>query len=259
MAAEGAAPAVLVEGLTKRFGAVTALSDVSFEVRRGEVFGVLGSNGAGKSTALKTVCGLLRPDRGRVVVAGVDALRDPVEAKRRIGFLPEAPALYDQLTGREFLEMLGTLRGMRPPELDERVGKLLEAMELEAFQDCNIGTYSRGMRQKLALSSAILHDPEVLVLDEPLSGLDPRFAKLIKGWLRERAEDGGSVLMSTHVTSSAEELCDRVAVLDRGRVLVTGAVAEVLEAAGAGNLEDAFVAIVGGRRWVRSPFSRRTP
>ncbi len=263
------APAVLVEGLTKRFGPVTALSGVSFEVRRGEVFGILGSNGAGKSTTLKTICGLLRPDAGRVVVAGVDVVRSPVEAKRRVGFLPELGRVIGSQSrehreraepaDREFLEMLGTLRGMRAPLLDERVRELLEAMELEAFQDCNIGTYSRGMRQKLAFSSAILHNPEVLVLDEPLSGLDPRYAKLIKSWLRERARDGGSVLMSTHVTSSAEELCDRVAVLDRGRILANGSVSEVLEAAGARNLEDAFVSLVGGGRWASSPFSRRTP
>lgn len=258
VAPESDAPAILVERLTKRFGSVTALTDVSFEVRRGEVFGLLGSNGAGKTTTLKMVCGLLRPDEGRVLVRGVDVARSPVEAKALLGYLPEAPALYDQLTGREFLEMVGTLRGMRPPLLHERIHELLEAMELEAFQWNNIGTYSRGMRQKLAFCAALIHDPAILVLDEPLSGLDPRFGKLFKMWIRERSGNGGAVLMSTHITTNAEELCDRVAVLDRGRVLASGTVSEVMEAAGAKTLEDAFVALVGGGRWARLPSSQRT-
>jgi len=254
----GAGPAISVGHLTKRFGGLVAVDDLSFDVGRGQIFGLLGSNGAGKTTTLKVLTGLLRPDSGRVRIDGVDVLRRPVEAKRRIGFLPEAPALYDQLTAREFLEMIGTLRSMEQARLDARIGELLEMMELSEFAKSNVGTFSRGMRQKLAFASAVLHSPAILVLDEPLSGLDPRFGKLFKDWIRGHAGGGGSVLMSTHVTSNAEEMCDRVAVIDRGRVLAAGPVRGVLEASGTKTLEDAFVALVGGSRWPRSPSSQRT-
>ena len=254
MASSGADyPAIGVAHLTKRFGSLLAVDDLSFEVERGQLFGLLGSNGAGKTTALKVLTGLLRPDQGSVTVDGVDVLRRPVEAKRRIGFLPEAPALYDLLTAKEFLEMIGTLRGMSPGKLDRRTDELLEMMELSEFAKNNIGTYSRGMRQKLAFASAVIHEPKILILDEPLSGLDPRFGKLFKGWIKDLTGSGGSVLMSTHVTGNAEELCDRVAIIDRGKVLATGTVREVLSAAGAQTLEDAFVTLVGGNRWQRSP------
>jgi ABC-type multidrug transport system ATPase subunit len=155
--------------------------------------------------------------------------------------------------------MIGTLRGMEQAPLDRRIGELLEMMELSDFSQNNIGTFSRGMRQKLAFSSAVMHEPGILILDEPLSGLDPRFGKFFKNWIREHSKNGGSVLMSTHVTSNAEELCDRVAVVDRGKVLSAGSVKEVLEASGTKTLEDAFVALVGGSRWQRSPSLPQTP
>jgi len=259
MAASGPAePAISVGHLTKRYGDLVAVDDLSFEVGRGRIFGLLGSNGAGKTTTLKVLTGLLRPDTGSVRVDGVDALKSPVEAKRRIGFLPEAPALYDQLSAREFLEMIGTLRDMEPGRLDRRIGELLDRMELSEFSQNNIGTFSRGMRQKLAFASAVVHEPNILILDEPLSGLDPRFGKLFKDWIKAHSGKGGSVLMSTHVTANAEELCDRVAVIDRGRLLAAGSVREVLEGSGTRTLEDAFVALVGGNRWQRSPSSPPT-
>jgi ABC-type multidrug transport system ATPase subunit len=243
--------AITVEHLTKRFGMLLAVDDLSLEVNQGEIFGILGSNGAGKTTTLKVLTGLLRPDAGQVEVGGVDVLKSPSEAKGKMGFLPEAPALYDQLTGKEFLEMIGTLRGMEPGRLDQRINSLLDTMELADFGDRNVGTYSRGMRQKLAFASAIIHEPGILILDEPLSGLDPRFGKLFKSWIRDHADGGGAVLMSTHVTANAEQMCDRVAVMDKGRVLTSGAVKDVLALAGARSLEDAFVALVGGSRSAR--------
>jgi ABC-2 type transport system ATP-binding protein len=251
-------PAISVEHLTKRFGKLLAVDDLTLQVMPGEIFGLLGSNGAGKTTTLKVLSGLLRPDGGRVEVAGIDVLLNPVGAKGRIGFLPEAPALYDQLSGKEFLEMIGTLRNIAPKSLDERIGRLLETMELTASRDQNVGTYSRGMRQKLAFASAIIHEPQILILDEPLSGLDPRFGKLFKTWIREHARAGKAVLMSTHVTANAEQMCDRVAVMDKGRLLASGTVPDVLASAGAKSLEDAFVTLVGGNRWPRSPSSPPT-
>lgn len=254
----GGRPAIMVEHLTKRFGKLLAVEDLSIEVGWGQIFGILGSNGAGKTTTLKVLVGLLRPDTGRVEIDGMDVLKDPVGAKARIGFLPEAPALYDQLSGKEFLEMIGTLRGMEPDRLDARIAQLLDMMELTVSQDRNVGTYSRGMRQKLAFASAIIHEPGILILDEPLSGLDPRFGKLFKEWIREHADSGKSVLMSTHVTANAEQMCDRVAVMDRGRLVGAGTVKEVLASVQAGTLEDAFVALVGGKAWPRSRSSPRT-
>jgi len=251
-------PAIMVEHLSKRFGKVLAVDDLSLEVADGEIFGILGSNGAGKTTTLKVLCGLLRPDGGRVEVAGIDVLQNPVEAKGKIGFLPEAPALYDQLSGKEFLEMIGTLRGIEPGRLGKRIDDLLESMELTASRDRNVGTYSRGMRQKLAFASAIIHEPGILILDEPLSGLDPRFGKLFKCWIKEHAMAGRSVLMSTHVTANAEQMCDKVAIMDKGRLLCSGKVADVMASAEARSLEDAFVTLVGGNRWPRSPSSQPT-
>jgi ABC-2 type transport system ATP-binding protein len=252
-------PAIAVEHLTKRFGKVLAVDDLSLQVFPKEIFGILGSNGAGKTTTLKVICGLLRPDGGRVEVAGIDVLGNPSEAKGKMGFLPEAPALYDQLTGKEFLEMIGTLRGIGPKRLDERIRQLLETLELTPSRDRNVGTYSRGMRQKLAYASAVIHEPGILVLDEPLSGLDPRFGKIIKAWIREHAESGGSVLMSTHITANAEQMCNKVAVMDRGRLLASGSIENVMAFAKAKSLEDAFVALVGGKRWPRSPSLPQTP
>jgi ABC-2 type transport system ATP-binding protein len=251
-------PAIAVEHLTKRFGKLMAVDDLSLEVGQGEIYGILGSNGAGKTTTLKVLCGLLRPDSGRVEVAGIDVLEDPVQAKGKIGFLPEAPALYDQLSGKEFLEMIGTLRGIETKRLDRRINQLLETMELTASMDRNVGTYSRGMRQKLAFASAVIHEPDILILDEPLSGLDPRYGKLFKTWIREHAAAGRSVLMSTHVTANAEQMCDKVAVMDKGKLLASGTVRDVLASAEALSLEDAFVTLVGGNRWPRSPSSPPT-
>jgi len=251
--------AILIANLTKRFGSLKAVDDISFSIEEGEVFGILGSNGAGKTTTLKIICGLLKPDLGSVRVAGIDALRDPVGAKRVVGYLPEAPALYDLLTGREFLEMIGTLRGMKGIALKKRIDELLDILELASFQNKNVGTYSRGMRQKLAFSASVMHDPAILILDEPLTGLDPRFGKLFKEWIKDHAKDGNTVLLSTHVTSTAEEICDRIGIIHGGKLLKLGSVKEVLEASGTGNLEDAFVALVGGKEWRRLPSTRRTP
>jgi len=251
--------AILIANLTKRFGSLKAVDDISFSIEEGEVFGILGSNGAGKTTTLKIICGLLKPDLGSVRVAGIDALRDPVGAKRVVGYLPEAPALYDLLTGREFLEMIGTLRGMKGIALKKRIDELLDILELASFQNKNVGTYSRGMRQKLAFSASVMHDPAILILDEPLPGLDPRFGKLFKEWIKDHAKDGNTVLLSTHVTSTAEEICDRIGIIHGGKLLKLGSVKEVLEASGTGNLEDAFVALVGGKEWRRLPSTRRTP
>jgi ABC-type multidrug transport system ATPase subunit len=232
--------------LTKVFGSVIAVDNITFEVRRGEVFGLLGTNGAGKTTTMKVFACLLRPTSGMAFVDGIDVTARPMEVKRRIGYMPETPALYEKLTGREFLQMLGTLRGLGGTELAGRVDEFDRSLELGAALDLEIGTYSKGMRQRVAFASALLHRPPALVLDEPTSGLDPRFAKLVKGWIREYANRGNTVLMSTHVTEIAESLCDRVAVIHKGRIAAMDAPRALRESAGVATLEDAFVRIVEG-------------
>ena len=237
-----------VQNLTKSFGKVVAVYDLSFEVRTGEVFGLLGTNGAGKTTTMKILATLLKPTAGKAFVDAVDVVQFPMEVKRRIGYLPEMPSLYEKLTAREFLQMLGSLREMEPAALRRRLGYLEKALEMGEFLDLEIGTYSKGMRQRVAFASAVLHEPPILILDEPTSGLDPRFAKLVKGWVRDYARGGRTVLMSTHVTEIAESLCDRTAVIHKGQIAAMDTPTALKERLGAATLEDVFVRLVEPRR-----------
>lgn len=236
-----------VRNLTKMYEKFLAVDNVSFKVNRGEVVGLLGSNGAGKSTIIKMFPRLLVPTSGRVFVNGIEVSKDPYKAKGMIGFLPESPDLYDNLTGREFLEMMGKLRDMAPEPLAEKVDGYERLFELGHQMDSLIGTYSKGMRQKIAFSSALLHDPDCLVLDEPTSGLDPRFGKIVKGLIKEFCTKEKAVLMSTHITTIAESLCDRVLIIHKGEIKVIGTIQEIKEMTSTGTLEDAFVQVVGAK------------
>ena len=231
--------------LTKRYGDVTAVDAVDLEVSPGEIFGLLGSNGAGKTTMMKVFMTLLRPDGGSAFVDGRDVTRDSLAVRSLLGYVPENPSLYEKLTGAEFLHLLATLRGI--PE--DAAGPLIDAaaklFRLDRELELEMDAYSRGMRQKMALAAATFHRPKGLVLDEPTNGLDPRFTKILKAHLREFAADGGTVLLSTHITEVAEAICDRVAVVHDGRVVALGTVDEVQSRVGASNLEDAFVLLVG--------------
>jgi len=247
---------VKVEHLTKRFGTYVAVDDISFEAREGEVFGILGSNGAGKTTTMKMICGLLAPSSGRILFRGRDVMTHKRYVKGRMGFLPETPNLYESITGYEFLDLMGTLRGIGKEELEGRIAHLAEVMELKEQINDQLGTYSKGMRQKIAFAAATIHDPKVLVLDEPTSGLDPRFGRYFKTWIRQNATRGRCVIMSTHFTLIAEEICDRVAVMNKSRIIGTGTIAELKEAHGVDSLEKAFMAIVGGRKWDQVPSLR---
>jgi len=219
--------------------------DISFEVHRGEVFGLLGSNGAGKSTTIKMLCGLLKPTRGSVSVAGVDLARKPLQAKAMLGYLPENPVLYDRLTGMEMLELVGALRKLSPRLLRQRAKYYSEALGLGGQMQSEVGTYSKGMRQKLAIAMTLVHDPEVVLLDEPAAGLDPRYTRLLKEWVRNISQGGHTVLLSTHITEMAASLCDRIAVIDHGRLLSVGTVPELLSSTSSPTLEDAFIRLVG--------------
>ena len=236
---------IRVQGLTRYYGKLCAVRDISFEVHRGEVFGLLGSNGAGKSTTIKMLCGLLKPTRGSVSVAGVDLARKPLQAKAMLGYLPENPVLYDRLTGMEMLELVGALRKLSPKLLRQRAKYYSEALGLGGQMQSEVGTYSKGMRQKLAIAMTLVHDPEVVLLDEPAAGLDPRYTRLLKEWVRNLSQGGHTVLLSTHITEMASSLCDRIAVIDHGRLLSVGTVPELLSSTSSPTLEDAFIRLVG--------------
>ena len=233
----------MLHGLAKRFGAVDAVKGLDLEVRAGEVFGFLGPNGAGKTTTLRMMVGLLRPTAGRVLIDGYDVAKATQAAKARLAFVPDEPHLFDGLTGREFLEFIGDLYRV-PRDLQEaRAARLVEQFDLGDYLDAAIGGYSHGTRQKLALVGALLHEPANLLLDEPTVGLDPRAAYVLKTTLRQRADAGGTVLLSTHILEIAEGLCDRVGILDHGRLLAVGTLEELRARLGdpAASLEALFL------------------
>ena len=236
---------IQVQGLTRYYGSLCAVRDVTFQVNRGEVFGLLGSNGAGKSTTIKMLCGLLKPTRGSVQIAGVDLARHPLRAKAKLGYLPENPVLYDRLTGAEMLELVGALRKLSPKLLRQRSEYYAQALGLGDKLQAEVGTYSKGMRQKLGIAMTLVHDPEVVLLDEPAAGLDPRYTRLLKEWVRNLSQSGHTVLLSTHITEMAASLCDRIAIIDHGRLLSVGTVPELLAATSCSSLEDAFIRLVG--------------
>src|SRR6202049_1043945 len=215
-------PTIRANGLTKHFGKLAAVRDLTLEVGAGEVFGFLGPNGAGKTTTIRMLTGLVRPTSGTALVAGYDVAREPQEVKRRVGFLAETPDLYAKLSGREFLAFMGGLYEVPPTLARQRADRLLSLFELAEKADELVETYSHGMRQKLALAGAMLHEPPVLFLDEPTSGLDPRAARLVKDLLVALVERGHTVFLSTHVLEIAEHLCHRVGIIDHGQLMATG-------------------------------------
>ncbi len=230
-----------VTSLARRFGRVQAVADVSLGVAPGEIVGFLGANGAGKTTTLRCVAGLLAPDAGRITVAGADLAREPRVAKARLGLVADRPFLYDTLSAREFLAFVAALYDLPAAAAERRAEGLLERFGLAADAGRLLEGYSLGMRQKTAIAAAMLHSPPLLLLDEPLNGLDPLSARTLKELLREHAAAGGGVLVSTHLLDVAERLCDRVVILRAGRVLAEG----TLEALRGGrtdrSLEDVFL------------------
>jgi ABC-2 type transport system ATP-binding protein len=242
------APALELAAISKSYGATRALTSVSLTVARGEVVGLLGPNGAGKSTAMKTVLGIIRPDAGRALVFGRDVQQDGVAVRREIGYVPESPSLYEFLTGAEYLDFVADMYDLPPAARRERIQPFLDGLELAGHENSLISSYSQGMRQKVALIAGLLHHPRLLILDEPLNGLDPRAARVVKDVLRDRAtRDGVGVLFSTHVLEIAQVMCDRLVILDHGSVLATGTVGALRDRAGlAGSgLEEVFLALTG--------------
>ena len=225
-----------------RKGEIKAVDDLTLEVPAGEIYGFLGPNGAGKTTTIKMVVGLLRPDRGTITVDGIDVLANPIEAKRRIGFVPDYPELYEKLTGVEYLNFIGDVFGVPTDLRRKRLQELLEMFELQDAVRDLIQTFSHGMRQKLAVISAVLPDPALLILDEPMTGLDPRSAALFKELMRRRCDQGKAVFFSTHILDVAERVCDRIAIVNHGRLVAQGTMEELRHiAAGETTLEEIFL------------------
>ncbi|HSJ14221.1 MAG TPA: ABC transporter ATP-binding protein [Longimicrobiales bacterium] len=238
---------IRLQGVTKRYGQFTAVQPLDLHVVRGEMFGFLGPNGAGKTTTIRMLVGVLRPSAGAIEVAGRDMLADPVAAKRVIGYIPDRPSLYEKLTGMEFLRFVSGLWGQEGDGADRRALQLLELFDLAEWRDTLIESYSHGMRQKLLISSALVHSPQVLVVDEPMVGLDPKGTRLIKDLLRTFVREGGTVFLSTHTLEVAEALCDRIAILHGGRIRAIGSMAELRAeaAAGSAGLEEVFLRLTG--------------
>jgi ABC-2 type transport system ATP-binding protein len=236
------------QNLVKKFGDKVAVNDVSLAVQAGEVFGFLGPNGAGKTTTIKMIVGLLQPTSGTVKVAGFDVQAQPLQAKAASGYVPDTPNLYAKLTGRELLRFVGDLYDLDRLRVAQRTEELLRVLDLSEAADNTVDSYSHGMQQKASLAAALMHDPKVLVLDEPTVGLDPKSARLIKDILRQMAERGAAVFLSTHILEIAERMCDRIGIINKGELVAVGTMNELrsLGKAGEVSLEDIFLGLTGG-------------
>lgn len=241
---------IKVENLTKYYGDFPAIKEISFEVKKGDVLGFLGPNGAGKTTTIKMIIGLLQPTSGTVFVAGYSVLDQPLQAKATSGYVPDTPHLYQKLSGREMLTFVGDLYGIEKNRVNKRIEELLKLFDLREAGDDTIDSYSHGMRQKIALATALMHDPKVLVLDEPTVGLDPKSARLIKDMLRQMANRGAAVFLSTHILEIAERMCDRIGIINQGRLVAVGTMDELRQMGrGESSLEDIFLSLTGGAEY----------
>jgi ABC-2 type transport system ATP-binding protein len=235
------------EHLRREYGGRTALHDLTLRVEPGEILGFLGPNGAGKSTTVKILTGMIKPDAGRAIVAGFDIVRNPLEVKQRIGYVPESAALYESLSAREYLELIGSLYHLPADSTAQRVEETLERFGLSQVIDQRLSEFSKGMKQKVLIASALMHRPEVLFLDEPLTGLDANAALIVKELIRGLAAQGRTIFFCSHVLEVVERICTRIVIINQGRVIADGTAHDIAAAAGASTLEAAFVSLTGTR------------
>ena len=236
-----------IKGLTKKYGSFTAVDAIDLQVPAGQLFGFLGPNGAGKTTTLRMIAGILQPTAGQVKIGGIDIAKDPSGAKAIMGFIPDRPFIYEKLTGGEFLRFVAGLYGQSGETVEHRMLELLTLFDLIEWRDELVESYSHGMRQKLIISSAFLHRPDVIVVDEPMVGLDPKAARILKDLFREYVSRGHTIMMSTHTMEVAESLCDRIAIIHGGRIRAAGTRDELYASveAGAKGLEELFLRLTG--------------
>jgi ABC-2 type transport system ATP-binding protein len=237
-----------LRNLTKRFGDIVAVHRLTLSVSEGEIFGFIGPNGAGKTTTLRMMGGILAPTEGSVVINGIDMAEEPEKAKRRIGFIPDRPYLYEKLTGMEFLRFTADLYGIGDGEFHEKSEKVLKQFSLYHWSDELIECYSHGMKQRLIISAAILHDPKVIVVDEPMVGLDPAGIRMVKSLFRNLAKKGTTIFMSTHTLGVAEDVCDRIGIIHKGSLIATGTMDELMLRAQVKemDLEEVFMILTEG-------------
>lgn len=238
---------VELKSVLKRYHEIIAVDHVDLSIKSSEIFGLLGPNGSGKSTTLKMLLGLVKPDSGSVNVLGIDVQENPVAVKQLVGYVPESPRLYEFLTGIEYLDFVGDIYGIQTEEKKVRISEYLRAFELEGREGDMISSYSEGMKQKITLISAFLHRPKLLILDEPLSGLDPRSARIVKDFLHELKVQGVTTILSTHVLEIAQALCDRIGIMYHGKILALGTMEELRQMAMLpdSGLEDIFLKLTG--------------
>jgi len=239
---------IRLEGLTKTYGSFVAVDQIDLHVPKGALFGFLGPNGAGKTTTLRMIAGILRPTAGRIWLGGDDVVAAPLAAKARLGFIPDRPFVYEKLTGAEFLRFVAGLYSQDGDRVERRIAELLELFELSVWKDELVESYSHGMRQKLIISSSLIHRPECIVVDEPMVGLDPKSARLLKEIFRHFVDRGGTVLMSTHTLEIVEAMCDRIAIIQQGKIVARGTMDDLRKQTASGDLslEDLFLRLTGG-------------
>ena len=230
-----------LKSLTKKYGDYTAVDDLDLFVKKGEIFGFIGPNGAGKTTTIKMIGGILAPSAGTVRIAGIDIQQEPEKAKGKIGFIPDRPYLYEKLTGREFLKFTADLYGVPDDQFHRKAQQNLEMFSLVDWSDDLIESYSHGMKQRLIMSAALLHDPEVIIVDEPMVGLDPMAIMMVKALFKRLAQNGVTVFMSTHTLAVAEDICERIGVINKGQLIASGTTADLQREA---NVTDAALELV---------------